>query len=115
MKSKYRMGWLFVCFDLPVVEKEELKMANNFRKDLLKLGYSMLQNSIYIRSCVTYDRTEQYIKIIKDIAPCTGQVNIFYITDIQWSNSVCIEKFNYLPSKYKKKSQEPAPKQMTFW
>lgn len=115
MRSKYRMGWLFVCFDLAVVEKEEQKMANDFRKDLLKLGYSMLQNSIYIRPCVTYDKTEQYIKAIKMLAPCTGQINIFYITDKQWSNSVCIEKFNYLPSKYKKKCGENAEKQMTFW
>lgn len=109
------MGWLFVCFDLPVVEKEELKEANAFRKNLLKLGYFMLQNSIYVRSCVTYEKTEQFIKIIKDIAPTTGSVNVFYVTDRQWSLSVCIEKSDYQKSKYKKKIGENAPKQMTFW
>ena len=56
------MGWLFVCFDLPVEEKEERRLATRFRKDLLNQGYFMLQNSIYIRSCVTYDRVEQYFK-----------------------------------------------------
>ena len=115
MKSKYRMGWLFVCFDLPVVEDEERKQANNFRKDLLKLGYFMLQNSIYVRSCVTYDRTEQYTKLIRKLAPDTGQINIFYLTDKQWTNSICIEKANYNTSKYKKKIGENTEKQMTFW
>lgn len=115
MKSKYRMGWLFVCFDLPVVDKEDLRQANIFRKDLLKLGYFMLQNSIYVRSCVTYDKTEQHIKLVKRLAPSTGQINIFYLTDKQWSNSVCIEKAEYNPSKYKKKMGENIEKQMTFW
>ena len=109
------MGWLFVCFDLPVVDKEDLKAATVFRKNLLNLGYFMLQNSIYVRSCVTYDKTEQYIKIITKLAPCTGQINVFYLTDKQWSNSVCIEKAKYNPSKYKKKRGENTEKQMTFW
>ena len=109
------MGWLFVCFDLPVVDKEDLRLANTFRKDLLKLGYFMLQNSIYVRSCVTYDKTEQFIKMIKQLAPSTGQVNIFYLTDKQWSNSICIEKAKYNPSKYTKKMGENLEKQMTFW
>ena len=56
------MGWLLVCFDLPVGEKEEVRQANAFRKLLLKQGYFMLQNSIYVRSCVTYDKTEQHIR-----------------------------------------------------
>ncbi len=104
------MGWLFVCFDLPVIEKEEMRQANAFRKNLLKLGYCMLQNSIYVRSCVTYEKTEKFINMIKSIAPTTGSVNVFYVTDRQWSLSVCIEKTNY-----KKKIGENAPKQMTFW
>lgn len=109
------MGWLFVCFDLPVVEKEDMRQANSFRKSLLKLGYFMLQNSIYVRSCVTYEKTDKFIKTIKSIAPATGSINVFYLTDRQWSLSVCIEKSNYRKSKYKKKIGENAEKQMTLW
>ncbi|MBR6162949.1 CRISPR-associated endonuclease Cas2 [bacterium] len=109
------MGWLFVCFDLPVEDKEERRLAANFRKDLLNLGYFMLQNSIYVRSCVTYEKTDKFIKNLKDIAPATGSINIFFLTDKQWSLSVCIEKINYKNSKYIQKIGENAPKQMTFW
>ncbi len=115
MRSKYRMGWLIVCFDLPVIEKEDMKKANAFRKNLLNLGYFMLQNSIYARSCVTYEKTESHIRNLKLIAPSTGSISAFYITDRQWSLSVNIEKTDYKNSKYKKKTGENAEKQMTFW
>ena len=115
MRSKYRMGWLIVCFDLPVVEKEDMKEATAFRKSLLNQGYFMLQNSIYVRSCVTYDKTETHMRNLKLIAPNTGSVSAFYITDKQWSQSICIEKTNYKKSKYRKKPKEDGFKQMTFW
>ncbi len=109
------MGWLFVCFDLPVEEKEERRQAAAFRKELLKRGYFMLQNSVYVRSCVTYEKTEQFIKVLKSISPTTGSVNVFYLTDRQWSLSVCIEKRGYKNSKYQQKIGANAPQQMTFW
>jgi len=109
------MGWLFVCFDLPVEEKEERRQAAAFRKELLKRGYFMLQNSIYVRSCVTYEKTEQFIKVLKAISPTTGSVNVFYLTDRQWSLSVCIEKHGYKNSKYHQTIGINAPQQMTFW
>lgn len=109
------MGWLIVCFDLPVGEKEEMRQANRFRKSLLDQGYFMLQNSIYVRSCVTYDKTEQHIRNLKMIAPLTGSITAFYITDRQWSLSVNIQQVNYKTSKYKKNAGENIEKQMTFW
>ena len=109
------MGWLIVCFDLPVVEKEEMRQATWFRKSLLEQGYFMLQNSIYVRSCVTYDKTDQHIRNLKMIAPKTGTITAFYITDRQWSLSVNIQQINYKSSKYKKNAGESAEKQMTFW
>lgn len=115
MKSKYRMGWLFVCFDLAVIEKWQMKEANFFRKKLLDLGYMKFQNSIYVRSCVTYDRVESNIKNIQLLAPKTGNISIFYLTDKQWANSINIEKTDYRISKYSVKKDEAAPKQITFW
>jgi len=115
MRSKYRMGWLFVCFDLPVGDKEETRQASAFRKSLLDQGYFMLQNSIYVRSCVTYDKTEVHIRNLKLIAPATGSISAFYITDRQWSLAVNIEKVDYKKSKYKKQAGENNEKQLTFW
>jgi CRISPR-associated protein Cas2 len=109
------MGWLFVCFDLPVQEKWQVKEASRFRKKLLDLGYFMLQNSVYVRNCVSYEKTEQHTNNVRQIAPSTGSICIFYLTDKQWGNSITIEKADYRQSKYSVSMNETAPKQITFW
>jgi len=115
MKSKFRMGWLFVCFDLPVIEKWQMKEASKFRKNLLDLGYFMVQKSIYVRNCVSYEKTESHVKKVKSIAPQLGSILIFFITDKQWGSSTHIELTGYLKSLYSINPAEKAPKQMTFW
>ena len=35
MLSGYRLMWVVVMFDLPVIEREERKAATTFRNDLL--------------------------------------------------------------------------------
>ena len=109
------MGWLFVCFDLPVMTKIERRQASRFRKDLLNRGYFMLQNSVYVRTCVSYEKTEKYIKEIKSISPENGSICCFFITDKQWANAILIEKANYKNSDYAVKIGQNEPKQMTFW
>ena len=39
MLSGYRLMWMIVMFDLPVVEKAERKAATEFRNALLDLGW----------------------------------------------------------------------------
>jgi CRISPR/Cas system-associated protein endoribonuclease Cas2 len=75
----------------------------------------MLQNSIYVRSCVTYDKTEAYVKTLKLIAPTNGSVLVFYITDRQWGLSVNIERNGYMKSRYRKNPDEDGEKQLAFW
>ena len=41
--EKFKMGWLVVAFDLPVVEKEQRKAATDFRNYLIDDGYTMMQ------------------------------------------------------------------------
>lgn len=41
--------WMFVLFDLPVVEKEDRKAATDFRNYLLDDGFQMVQFSTYVR------------------------------------------------------------------
>lgn len=91
-KSKYRMGWLMVMFDLPTDTKDERRQATRFRNHLLDLGYLMLQYSVYARCAVTFEKRDSYIKQLKIIAPETGNIQCFFITDAQWGKSVFISK-----------------------
>lgn len=85
--SGYRMMWLYVMFDLPVVTKAERKRATRFRKDLLDLGFEMAQYSVYLRFCDSKVTAETYIKKIRAALPNQGRIHILSVTDKQYGNA----------------------------
>ena len=46
MNWAYTLGQIFIMFDLPTVKKHEVRAANKFRKNLLDLGFFMMQDGI---------------------------------------------------------------------
>lgn len=86
--SGYRIMWILVMFDLPTVTKEEQKRANEFRNSLLELGFQMTQYSVYIRACAGQEKMRVYSKYIEEALPQQGNVQIFCITDRQYSSSL---------------------------
>ncbi len=109
------MGWLIICFDLPVTDAECRRQASKFRKDLLDMGCFMLQNSVYLRNCISYEKVDKYTEQIKAIAPKLGRINIIAITDKQWEKSVSIELVDYITSRRSCSTSIKQPSQMTFW
>lgn len=102
-------------FDLPVVETEERRNASRFRQDLLDLGYFMLQESVYARNCVSYEKYTQHLSNVKRISPDRGNITAIYITDKQWLNSVSLTLVKPKKSKFGIETAEDRSKQMTFW
>jgi len=98
--NAYRIMWLFVFFDLPVVTKKERKIAATFRKNLMKDGFVMLQFSVYIRHCASKESQAVHIKRVKSIVPETGMVSILSVTDKQYGDIV-----NFLGKEKKKKNR----------
>jgi CRISPR-associated protein Cas2 len=88
--NAYRIMWLFVFFDLPVETKKERKAATDFRKVLLKDGFSMLQFSVYNRHCASDESAQVHIRRTKAATPEKGQVSILKITDKQYSDIINI-------------------------
>jgi len=86
--SKYRMAWVLVFFDLPVGSPEERRDATNFRKDLIKDGYFMVQFSVYARPCGTADRVETQVRRLKAKIPSKGEVRGLMISDAQWGRMI---------------------------
>ncbi len=82
--SGWRIMWMLVMFDLPVVDKEERKAATRFREGLLDIGFEMAQFSVYMRCCVTRERCESLTNKIKNMLPSGGRVDILYFTDKQY-------------------------------
>lgn len=82
--NAYRIMWLFVFFDLPTETKKDRRNASQFRNNLLKDGYSMMQYSVYIRHCASSESADVHEKRINKLVPPLGKVSILRITDKQF-------------------------------
>lgn len=82
--NEYRILWILVFFDLPVVTKKERKIATRFRKDIMNDGFTMFQFSIYVRHCPSRENADVHIKRVKKILPEQGHIGILTITDKQF-------------------------------
>ena len=82
--SGYRAMWLFAMFDLPVDTRENRKRYAEFRKALVRQGFSMLQFSVYARFCASEEGAHIYRKRLRAIMPPHGQVRLLGVTDRQF-------------------------------
>lgn len=105
---KYRMAWVLVCFDLPVGSKEERKEAADFRKDLIREGFMMVQFSVYARPCASADRVDSQVRRLKNLIPGGGEVRALTITDAQWGRMLVMH------SKKPRRSEEMPEQIMLF-
>ena len=78
--------WILTIFDLPVITKTERKLATDFRKSLLDLGFEMVQFSVYIKHCASKEQAEVVQNKIKAAVPEFGNVKLLLITDKQFGN-----------------------------
>ena len=82
--NQYRIMWVLVFFDLPVVTKKEKSIAARFRKNVMADGFAMFQFSIYVRHCASRENADVHIKRVKSLLPVLGHVGILCITDKQF-------------------------------
>ena len=76
--------WVLVLFDLPTETKKERKASADFRKKMLKDGFTMFQFSIYLRHSSSRENAEVHIQRVKRFLPEKGHVGIMCITDKQF-------------------------------
>ena len=86
--SSYKLMWMIVLFDLPVVSPEERKKASLFRKTLLDKGFHMSQYSVYYRLLPGKEALDGYIKEIQAQLPPKGKVDVLTITDKQYEGII---------------------------
>ncbi|WP_165043528.1 CRISPR-associated endonuclease Cas2 [Adlercreutzia sp. ZJ138] len=81
---------IIVMFDLPVATKAERKAYTEFRKFLVKDGYSMEQFSVYSRVTLGRDSTEVHVARLKNHIPTAGSVTVFTMTEKQFENRMVL-------------------------
>src|SRR5574337_1591463 len=82
--SGYRCMWLLTMFDLPVDTKKARRAYAQFRKNLLKDGFSRLQFSVYVRHCASEENTDVHVERVQGYLPDDGEVRLLTITDKQF-------------------------------
>lgn len=78
--------WTLVLFDLPTVSATLRRMYGRFRKNLLRLGFEMLQKSVYLRWEDSDVAAQTLQRHVEDILPLKGQVTILPLTNRAWQN-----------------------------
>ena len=86
--SSYKLMWMLVLFDLPVISSEDRKAASLFRKALLDRGFHMSQFSVYYRLISGKEAFDGSVKDIQKQLPSKGKVDIIAITDKQYETIV---------------------------
>ncbi len=82
--NAYRIMWTLVMYDLPTETKRERRLAQLFRKDLMKDGFTMFQFSMYLRHSPSAENAEVHKKRVIKKLPELGKVGILQITDKQF-------------------------------
>lgn len=100
--SEYRVMWILVFFDLPTETKKDRKIYHEFRKNLLRDGFTMFQFSIYLRHCASRENMAVHIKRVHHWIPEYGKIGILTITDKQFGDMEI-----FYGKKAKVKKQEP--------
>lgn len=82
----YRIMRLIVMFDLPTETAADRRNYRNFRKHLIKSGYSMMQYSIYSKIILNRSVLNHQMINLKQHAPPKGYVETLTITENQYAN-----------------------------
>jgi CRISPR-associated protein Cas2 len=96
--NSYKIMWLFVFFDLPVINKADRKAAALFRKNIMQDGFHMMQYSVYNRHCASEESAQVHIKRVQKLIPSKGAVSILKVTDKQFGDILNFHGKTHKPS-----------------
>lgn len=83
----YRYMRVLVFFDLPTLIAEDRKNYRDFRKNLLKNGFYMLQESVYCRMVLNQSAENNLRQALRKIKPKDGLVMVLSVTEKQFAKA----------------------------
>ena len=78
---------VLVFFDLPTLTAEDGKNYRDFRKNLLKNGFYMLQESVYCRMVLNQSAENNLRQALRKIKPKDGLVMVLSVTEKQFAKA----------------------------
>lgn len=107
METAYRLMWMIVMFDLPVMTKSQRDAATKFRRYLLDEAFEMAQYSVYLRFCTSYSQFKAISNRVMQEVPEEGKVDILQMTDKQYERII-----SYFAQKRTRRKQAPTQFQL---
>ena len=83
----YRYMRVLVFFDLPTLTAEDRKNYRDYRKNLLKNGFYMLQESVYCRMVLNQSAENNLRQALRKIKPKDGLVMVLSVTEKQFAKA----------------------------
>ena len=81
---------VIVFFDLPTETAEDRREYSKFRRSLIKNGFIMMQESVYIKLALNQNNAALLVESIKKYKPAKGLVQVLTITEKQFQRIVFI-------------------------
>jgi len=72
-------------FDLPTLTDNDRRAYRKFVKEIKKMGFYMLQESVYIKMSIDAQLMNATIKKVKSVSPKNGSIMILNVTEKQFS------------------------------
>lgn len=82
----YRFMRIIVFFDLPTVTDSERKNYIKFRKNLIKDGFIMMQESVYTKIALNPTAANLIKNKVRKYAPSDGLIQMLCITEKQFAD-----------------------------
>ena len=83
---RYRFMRILVFFDLPTETSKDRKVYSKFRKFLIKEGFVMMQESVYVKLVLNNSVTNAVREKIEKNKPSKGLVQLLVITEKQFNS-----------------------------
>ena len=82
----YRFMRILLFYDLPTTTAFERRLAQDFRKNLVKEGFLMLQESVYCKLVLNNTVMVGVRNKIEKIKPKNGSIMLLIVTEKQFSS-----------------------------
>ena len=81
----YRFMRIVLFFDLPTLTEKNRKEYSRFRKFLIKSGFMILQESVYVKLALNSTTMNTLINNLEKNKPNEGLVQLLLVTEKQYS------------------------------
>ena len=72
-------------FDLPTLTNQNQKSYRHFVKNIKKIGFYMIQESVYVKLSLDFQSCNSTINKINDFLPREGNIIVLNVTEKQFS------------------------------